>query len=71
MEQHTQDAKDEVRKTVEEMKSLLDDVRGRLRDAGSDTKAAKLRFPQALEMISAGLPCSLHRSSGQALSPRL
>jgi uncharacterized membrane-anchored protein YhcB (DUF1043 family) len=40
MDQPTQEVKDEVRKSVDEMKLLLDEVRGRLRNAGSDTREA-------------------------------
>ena len=52
MDQDTQEVKDEVRKSVEEMKSLLDEVRGRLRDAGSDTKEALAAISKDAEQLA-------------------
>ena len=52
MDQNTQEVKDEVRKSVEEMKSLLDEVRGRLRDASSDTKEAFAAISKDAEQLA-------------------
>lgn len=52
MDQHTHEVKDEVRKSVEEMKSLLDELRGRLRDAGSDTKEAFTAISKDAEQLA-------------------
>ncbi len=52
MDQHTHEVKDEVRKTVEELKSLLDDVRERLHDAGSDTKEAFAAISKDAEQLA-------------------
>ncbi len=52
MDQHTQEVKDEVRKSVEELKSLLDSVRGKLRDAGSDTKEAFAGISKQAEALA-------------------
>jgi len=52
MDQHTQEVKDEVRKSVEEMKRLLNDVREKLRDASSDTKETFTAISKDAEQLA-------------------
>ena len=52
MDRPTQEVKDEARKSVEDLKSLLDEARGRLRNAGSDTKEALTAIGSDAEQLA-------------------
>lgn len=52
MDQPTQEVKDEVRKSVDDLKSLLDEARGRFRNAGSDTKEALTAIGNDAEQLA-------------------
>lgn len=52
MDPHTQEVKEDIRKSVEDVKSLLDALWGRLRDAGSDTKETFAAISKDVEQLA-------------------